>query len=141
MISKSQFHLFRDSVKITKFPSRRKIKTKEPLQRYVKTMSQRKSLFSPQWWPLFSDICLPPILPLSTPLPSLSPSFFSSTWAFSPYLAQTASRRSQPPDLKTGPDDASERLPAQFCQLTFPGHRPRKTPRPSNHRIYIFKLA
>lgn len=141
MISKSQFHLFCDSVKITKFSSRQKIKTKEPLQRYVKTMSQQKSLFSSQWWSLFSDICLPPILPLSTLLPSLSPSSFSSTWAFFPYLAQTASRRSQPSDLKTGPDSAPESLPAQFCQLTFPEHRSRKTPRPSNHRIYIFKLA
>lgn len=55
MISKSQLHLFCDRVKITKFPSRWKIKTKKPLQRYLKTMSKDKSFsFSPaisQWWP------------------------------------------------------------------------------------------
>lgn len=43
---KSQSHLFDDSVKLTEFPLRWKIKMKKPLQWYLKTMSKQKSLSS-----------------------------------------------------------------------------------------------
>lgn len=89
MISKSQFHLLCDSVKITKFPSRWKIKMKKALQRCLKTMLRPKSLSTPL--PSNFSVVASVLLhfPPSQPVPTshlISFPAFSLTWPIVLYL-------------------------------------------------------
>lgn len=110
---------------------------KEPLQWYVKTMSKQSPFFPSQWWPLFTDICIP--LPFSLSItPFFSAHLFLFYLAFSPHQAQTGEQEITA--IRTGPDSAPESLPNQF-NSSLPRTPTQEDTWTLQPQGFIFKLA